>query len=227
MRQITQTKYIDLLNKSKVIEADNFGEKVLRLPNGNYMKLFRRKRLFSSALFYPYWLRFVWHASALKRLNILTIGTVIEIVKIPHAKKTAVIYEQLPGQTIKQLLEKNSFDNNLIEKFGEFVALLHKKGIYFSSLHLGNIVLTPEEKFGLIDICDIRFVYFALPLFALKTNIRYFSFSRQGLKLLNNKNKIDIFISAYIKNITKRNRKKIAEFLATQKELVLKSFDEN
>ncbi len=224
MRRITQAKYIDLVNKSKIIEADSFGEKVLLLPNGNYMKLFRRKRFLSSALFYPYWLRFVWHASVLKRLNILTIGSVIEIVKIPHAKKTAVIYEQLPGQTIKQLLEKNTFDNNLIEKLGEFVALLHKKGIYFSALHLGNIVLTPEKEFGLIDICDMRSVYFALPLFALKTNIRYFFLSRQGMKLLNNENKIDIFVSAYLKNITKRNRKKIAKFLETQKELVLKSF---
>jgi tRNA A-37 threonylcarbamoyl transferase component Bud32 len=144
---------------------------------------------------------------------------VIEVVKVPHAKKVAVIYEPLPGITIKQLLQSSSFDDKLIKRFGGFVASLHKKGVYFSSLHLGNIVLTPEGEFGLIDISDLRTFPFAVPLFALKTNMRYLFQSRQGLQLINNESKIDIFISAYIKNIAKRNKVKMTDFLLTQKKL--------
>ena len=217
MKKLNKNEYKELVAKAKVFEADSFGEKVLQFPNGNYMKLFRRKRLFSSALFYPYWLRFIHHASKLRSLGIPTLKSVIEVVKIPHAKKVAVVYEPLPGFTIKQLLQKNSFDNDLIENFGIFVADLHKKGVYFSSLHLGNVVLTPKGEFGLIDISDLRAFPFAVPLFALKTNMRYLFQSRQGLQLINDESKIDIFISAYIKNITERNKAKMADFLLTQK----------
>ncbi|RLD10745.1 MAG: toluene tolerance protein [Chlamydiae bacterium] len=217
MRKIKENEYKELVAKSKAIEADSFGEKVLQFPNGNYMKLFRRKRLFSSALFYPYWLRFIHHISKLRRLGIPTLKSVIEVVKIPHAKKVAVIYEPLPGFTIKELLQSSSFDDKLIKKFGVFVANLHKKGVYFSSLHLGNVVLTPKGDFGLIDISDLRTFPFAIPLFALKTNMQYLFQSRQGLQLINDESKIDIFISAYVKNITERNKAEMTDFLITQK----------
>lgn len=225
MKKIYENEFTELVNKSDIIEADSTGIKVLQFKNGNYMKLFMRKRFFSSALFYPYWLRFILHAFILRRLNILTIKRVIEVARVPHIKKTAVIYEQLHGQTIKHLLERDLFDDILIEKLGKFVAFIQKKGVYFSSLHLGNIIVTPEKEFGLIDFTDLRAVYFPVPLFALKTNMRYFFQSRQGLKHINNKNKINIFISSYIKNLPKRNRKKMAEFLETQKILALESFD--
>tara|TARA_R110001592_G_scaffold363352_2_gene684792 strand:- start:58669 stop:58977 length:309 start_codon:yes stop_codon:yes gene_type:complete len=45
----------------------------------------------------------------------------------------------------------------LAGKLGKFIRDLHEKGIYFRSLHLGNIVLTPENQFGLIDISDMKF----------------------------------------------------------------------
>ena len=221
VRKIGENEYKEIVTKSKVLEKDSFGEKVLQFPDGNYMKLFRRKRFFSSALFYPYWLRFVHHASKLKSLNVPTLKSVIEVVKVPHSKKTAVIYEPLPGLTIKQLLQENSFEDELIKKLGLFVATLHKKGIYFSSLHLGNVVLTPEREFGLIDISDLRAFPFAVPLFGLKTNMRYLFQSRQGLKLLKEENKIDIFNFEYLENITKRNKVKMAEFLEIQKGFTL------
>ncbi len=221
MRKLNKNEYIELVAKSKVFEADSFGEKVLRFSDGNYMKLFRRKRLFSSASFYPYWLRFVHNASKLKSLNVPTLRSVIEVVKVPHAKKTAVIYEPLPGFTVKQLLQKNSFNDELMKNLGTFIANLHKKGIYFSSLHLGNIVFTPKGDFGLIDITDLRTFPFAVPLFALKTNMRYLFQSRQGLRLINDENKIDIFVSAYIKNITERNKTKMTDFLLTQRKTTL------
>ena len=60
----------------------------------------------------------------------------------------------------------------LMERFGEFLAELHQQGVYFRSIHLGNVVLQETEQseaidlslhnfelshFGLIDIADIKF----------------------------------------------------------------------
>lgn len=38
---------------------------------------------------------------------------------------------------------------------GAFVAHLHSLGVYFRSLHFGNIVQTPDGALGLIDIADL------------------------------------------------------------------------
>ena len=220
MRKISEAEYDEIVKKTKVIESDKFGEKVLLYEDGNYMKLFRRKRLFSSALIYPYWLRFVWNTAGLKKMKIPTFASILEVVKVPHSKKTAVIYEPLLGETIKHLLLKGEFGDDMISKLGTFVAEIQKRGVYFSALHLGNIVLTPEGEFGLIDISDMRLVYFPIPLFTLKTNMRYFFHSRQGLKFLKSEKAIDLFVSAYLANITKWNRKKMEKFLALQKDLL-------
>lgn len=217
MRDIGEVEYKEIVDKTKTIESDKFGEKVLLYDNGNYMKLFRRKRLFSSALIYPYWLRFVRNGAGLRRLKIPTFPKVLEVVKVPHVKKTAVIYEPLLGDTIKHLVNNDSFDDTLIAKLGTFVADLHKRGVYFSALHLGNVVMTPDGDFGLIDISDLRIVPFAIPLFALKSNMRYFFHSRQGLQYLKDSNKIDVFISAYLANITKRNKLNMENFLTEEK----------
>ena len=48
----------DALNRmiegARILEADSFGPKVYLLQDGNILKLFRRKRIFSSAMFRPY-----------------------------------------------------------------------------------------------------------------------------------------------------------------------------
>jgi len=54
MTPLSHDQYRSLRADAQVIEADGHGEKVLRLADGTFVKLFRRKRLISSALFYPY-----------------------------------------------------------------------------------------------------------------------------------------------------------------------------
>ena len=39
---------------------------------------------------------------------------------------------------------------------GELIARLHERGVYFRSLHLGNVVQTPQGELGLIDIADMK-----------------------------------------------------------------------
>ena len=54
LRIIDYQTYMVLREGAEVLEVDHCGEKVLRLRDGNILKLFRRKRLISSALWYPY-----------------------------------------------------------------------------------------------------------------------------------------------------------------------------
>jgi hypothetical protein len=43
------------------------------------------------------------------------------------------------------------------EEFGAFIAKMHRKGILFRSIHLGNILVLPDGDLGIIDIADMSF----------------------------------------------------------------------
>lgn len=152
MKKLSKDDYAALREGATVIEADYFGDKVLLLADGTYLKLFRVKRLLSAARFYPYSKRFVKNARKLVEKGIPTV-TVIESYRIPSARRTAVHYYPLTGKTLRKL---GNIDMIIANKLGKFIRGLHDKGIYFRSLHLGNIVVTQENRLGLIDVADMK-----------------------------------------------------------------------
>lgn len=153
MKKLTKQEYQVLREGATVIEADSFGEKVLLLSDGTYLKLFRARHLLSLARIYPYSKRFVRNALKLAEKGIPTV-TVIELFRIPCIHRTAVHYSPLTGKTLKKL--GDNIDLILINKLGSFIRELHEKGIHFRSLHMGNIVVTPENRLGLIDVADMK-----------------------------------------------------------------------
>ncbi len=157
MRALAYSDYQALRSDAEVIEADFFGDKVLRLADGNFMKLFRRKRLISSAAFFPYAKRFASNALTLQKRGI-PCPQVLATYRVGDIARDVVHYHPLPGQTLRHLIaEPGRFnDAALIRQFGRFVAELHNQGIYFRSLHLGNVVMTPQNELGLIDIADMK-----------------------------------------------------------------------
>lgn len=155
MQAMDHTTYLALREGAQVLEADGSGDKVLRLHDGRMLKLFRRKRLISSALLFPYARRFARNASVLRELGI-PCPEVIATYRIPSIQRDAVYYAPLPGDTLRQLLDDRQQAQALRAQLGRFVAQLHEAGVYFRSLHLGNVVLTPERELGLIDIADLQ-----------------------------------------------------------------------
>ncbi|HSH86514.1 MAG TPA: hypothetical protein VK958_04595 [Methylophilus sp.] len=165
------------LTDARVIERDPRGIKVLQLPNGDYLKVFRLRHRFSWARFQGYAQRFCQHASKLKALEIPTIHVMHcyevknpRLLEYPLSNNLhsgteesaslshtfVVHYAPLAGNTLKDLLDKQQLQTEHVIQLGAFIAELHKKGIHFRSLHLGNIVLTPEGRIGLIDIADMK-----------------------------------------------------------------------
>jgi tRNA A-37 threonylcarbamoyl transferase component Bud32 len=150
--------YQALTADAEIVESDSYGAKVLLLPDKSYIKLFRRKRLLSSALWRPYAQRFADACRALAERRI-PCPEIIALYRIPAIERDAVHYHPLVGQTLRQVLERGLGEPDaaqLRQQLGAFVARLHAMGIYFRSLHLGNIVLTPQKVFGLIDLADMR-----------------------------------------------------------------------
>jgi len=155
MHPMEHSAYLALRENATVLEADGSGDKVLLLEDGTILKLFRRKRLISSALLFPYAQRFADNIDALKKRGI-PCPDVIATYRIASISRDAVRYTPLPGLTIRQVLKEHGESAPLRAELGMFIAHLHDRGVYFRSLHLGNVILTPESKLGLIDISDMK-----------------------------------------------------------------------
>ena len=131
--------------------------KVLQLPDGSVMKLFRVKRLLSSARIIPPAKRFQRNVDRLLALGIPTVA-LQAVYQIPSVARTAVHYRYLAGVTLREYCEKEVLTSQLAQRLGAFFASLHQKGVYFRSIHFGNVVLTtPDQRIGLIDVLDMRF----------------------------------------------------------------------
>lgn len=174
MKILPIESYEALKENAEIVQKDPHGEKVLLLANGHYLKLFRRKRLISSAAWYPYAKRFVDNAEALEKRGIAC-PKVVQLFRVQEIARDGVEYEALPGQTLRALVHAGLSDDRLAElkhQFNVFVRRLHDNGIYFRSLHLNNVVLTPNGELGLIDLSDIRVHRKALSQFWRKRNLR-------------------------------------------------------
>lgn len=155
MQALEQAHYLALREGATVLEADGTGDKVLRLVDGSMLKLFRRKRLLSSAAWYPYAQRFADNCRHLQERQI-PCPVVKAVYRIGAIERDAVHYAPLPGQTLRQVLKEPADHDQLRAQLGRFIAILHERGVYFRSAHMGNVVLTPEGELGLIDIADLR-----------------------------------------------------------------------
>jgi len=154
-QQLTEAEFRAMCATAEILEQDAHGLKVLRLPNGDILKVFRVKHLISSARLYSYARRFCKNAERLSKRNVPTVITK-QLYHLAGTRSSAVLYAPLPGQTVRDLARISKLDDPFLIRLGAFIAQLHDLGIYFRSLHFGNIVLTPDNRLGLIDIADLR-----------------------------------------------------------------------
>jgi tRNA A-37 threonylcarbamoyl transferase component Bud32 len=175
LKILEQQDYLAMREGAEVLEVDHYGEKVLRLVDGTILKLFRRRRrLISSAALFPYARRFANNAATLARLGV-PVPQVIEVLRIPSAARDAVHYAPLAGKTLREMIRAGlppERERELKAAFTRFVIGLHDNGVYFRSLHLGNVVCTPDGQLGLIDFADLRIHPWGLGKYLRARNIR-------------------------------------------------------
>lgn len=181
--RLSQADFDQLTHGARILEADSHGAKVYLLGDGNILKVFRRKRLISSALLRPYSQRFIDNATRLEHLGIPTLK-VISHHKLPQPGRTAVLYRPLPGDTLSQRSDQPGFSwDPLLPALIDLIRHLHAAGVYFRSLHLGNVVVTPDQRLGLIDIADMRFLRAPLSARMARRNVQHLAnyLEREGL----------------------------------------------
>jgi len=156
VQRLTPQALQSLTSGAQIIESDGLGPKVLRLEGGNFLKLFRARRWYTSGGFNPYSERFAVHSQQLRNLGIQS-PTIIHLYHLNDGS-SAVHYVPLPGMTLRQALQGASTATQrqaLVKSFGRFMAQLHERGVYFRSLHLGNVLVLENGELGLIDVADL------------------------------------------------------------------------
>ncbi|WP_300731207.1 O-antigen ligase family protein [Pseudomonas sp.] len=174
VRSLSNADLAALQTHARVIEEDGLGPKVLRLENGQFLKLFRQRRCYTSGSFNPYSERFAVNSERLQAKGIPA-PQILDLYQFADGS-SGVLYQPLSGQTLRQVLQSIGSDamrQALVERFGKFLALLHEQGIYFRSLHLGNVLLMDDGEFGLIDIADLHVYPSALRLDLRQRNLRH------------------------------------------------------
>lgn len=151
---LNRSKLDCIISHAEIVEQDSHGIKVLRLNDGRYLKYFRRKRYFGSELLSPAAVRFARNARRLEKLNIPTLR-IESLHHITDEKDTVAIYQPLEGHTLRHLLANKLVSPELAYRLGVFLARLHRQGVFFRSVHPGNIVID-GLKIGLIDLLDMR-----------------------------------------------------------------------
>ncbi|MFZ6046095.1 phosphotransferase [Pseudomonas sp. CR3202] len=185
MRALEETDLDTLLQGAQTIEADGHGLKVARLADGSFLKLFRRKRLISSSIWSPPAQRFAENARRLQELGIAA-PDIIETFQVPQRRANGVRYQPLPGETLRSHwrdLDAASRDAQ-VRQFGRFLARLHQLGVYFRSLHLGNVLLLPDGQLGLIDLSDMRISGHPLTSWKRRRNLQHMLRYEEDIRLL-------------------------------------------
>lgn len=199
MKCLTLEEFQHLVANSTVLEQDGHGIKVLETAEGLIVKLFRRKRLFSSVMFKSYAARFVENARRLEALGITTVQ-VAEIYRCKPIERTLVVYRPVPGQTLRNALRNPADADGLMEKLARFFAELHDKGVLFRSIHFDNLIVADApQDMGLIDIADMKVFHRKLSFRRRMRNIRHltrYSEDRQSIKNFGVERFVDIYFDA-------------------------------
>ncbi len=174
MRIVTANELQEWLSSGEVLEKDSHGPKVLHLEDGSILKIFRSRKPALLTRLNPEAQRFKRNALRLAALGIAT-PQIRECSWLNRpAGVSACLYRPLEGISLDQLFANDrSRFNDLLPELATFIRTLHRRGIYFRSLHLGNILQTPGKQFGLIDFLDIRFKRAPLRKSLIKRNFAH------------------------------------------------------
>ena len=172
MNKITRQELDALCLNGKAIDLQGGYPCVVLHPDGTITKIWAvKKRFLSSNTLSPYSRRFVDNAAKLKNRGV-TVPEILDHAAVEHSHIKTVTYRSLPGKSIRDLLKEEP-DRVNIQSLCQYIHSLHEKGIFFRSIHLGNIIQLPGGDYGLIDFTDVTFFKHLVPLARRAANIAF------------------------------------------------------
>lgn len=182
---------------NKYIEkADDLGHRKTFHKKNEIIKIFNVRGLISSGFFNTYASRIIKNSLKLKIYDIPSIEITNELIFQYNKRLSGVSYKYIPGTTYRDLSHQITMD--MITDLANYISNIHKKGIYFRAMHLGNILLHNKKLF-LIDIAKIHFYPWPLFVFTRARAFRRMIKYQDDIKnfgLINYKNLISEYMNS-------------------------------
>ncbi|WP_417780638.1 toluene tolerance protein [Stutzerimonas xanthomarina] len=157
MRIVSADELEYWLANGQVIERDARGPKVVALAEAGLLKIFHTRKHPLLVRYSPPAKVFAGNCARLLELGVAA-PVVTETFWLDRsAGLSGCLYDPLPGRSLDALIAQPGFLEATLAPLADFILGLHRKGIYFRSLHLGNILMVENERFGLIDVLDLQF----------------------------------------------------------------------
>ncbi len=157
-----------------VEKAYDLGHRKTFYKKNEIIKIFNVRGYISSGFFNTYASRIIKNSIKLKDHEISSIEITNELAFQYNNRLSGVSYKYIPGKTYRDL--GNKITKEMITDLAKYISIIHKKGIYFRAMHLGNILLHNKKLF-LIDIAKIHFYPWPLFIFtrarAFRRMIKY------------------------------------------------------
>ena len=155
-------------------KANDLGHRKTFHKKNEIIKIFNVRGYISSGFFNTYASRIIKNSIRLKEHEIPSIEITNELAFQYNKRLSGVSYKYIPGKTYRDL--GNKITKEMITDLAKYISIIHKKGIYFRAMHLGNILLYNKKLF-LIDIAKIHFYPWSLFIFtrarAFRRMIKY------------------------------------------------------
>ena len=179
-----------------VEKADDLGHRKTFHKKNEIIKIFNVRGYISSGFFNTYASRIIRNSIKLKEHEISSIEITNELAFQYNNRLSGVSYKYIPGKTYRDL--GNKITKEMITDLAKYISIIHKKGIYFRAMHLGNILLYNKKLF-LIDIAKIHFYPWSLFIFTRARAFRRMIKYQDDIKhfgLINYKNLISEYMNS-------------------------------
>ena len=137
MRKLNQSQLESFINQNIMLSGTRERPGLMLTTANEMVKPFYRRKFISSRTFLPQAKRFAANSWKLLEKKIPA-PVVKEVIYCPDYPVHMVVYNRIDGRDLRELCAEQG--NDLISLVPAYLAELHRLGIFFRAIHLGNLI---------------------------------------------------------------------------------------
>ncbi|MBA3660989.1 MAG: hypothetical protein H0W64_04630 [Gammaproteobacteria bacterium] len=151
-------------------QAPGYFPKVVENNDAIIRVFLRKDKFFSSDRIKPRALKFYENARKLLAYG-FNAPVISQFASCQAMQAHLIKYKKIPGEDLRTILAVEP-NVKIIKSIIHFIAMLHEKGVFFRSIHLGNLIWHHNE-IHLIDITDVQFKSRPLHIYERYRNLKH------------------------------------------------------
>lgn len=151
MLKLDRTQLENYIAENQVLYGTRERPGLMLTPTNEIVKFFYRRKRISTSTFRPQAQRFATNSRILLERNIPA-PVVKNVLYCDQIPVHMVIYDRIEGCDVRELCESEGV--SCLTYLPDYFADLHKAGIFFRAVHLGNL-LVGADTISLLDISDL------------------------------------------------------------------------